>query len=314
MAKTLAIETHNLRKYYGEIHAVDGIDLAIPKGTLFGFLGPNGAGKTTTISILSTMLPKTSGDAKVLGFDVEKEANEIRKRIGLCPQDLVIYPLLTARENVHLIAQMHGIVRADYKERTDELLGQMNLLERANSLAKTFSGGMKRRLNVLMAVIHEPELLFLDEPTAGLDPQSRRVVWDFIKGFQKKNATIILTTHYMDEADDLSDELVIIDHGKIIESGKPKDLKNRLGEGDIVEFKIAELDQRAEIVERLKKLDFVKWANLAGKQLIKLNALGGLKRISEIIDTVKVKMLDISVHENTLEDVFLDLTGKELRE
>ena len=314
MAETLAVETHDLKKYFGEIKAVDGIDLEISKGTLFGFLGPNGAGKTTTLSILSTMLPKTSGKVTILGFDIEKQANEIRKRIGICPQDLVMYPRLTARENVHLIAQMHGILRADYKGRTDELLGQMNLLERANSLAKTFSGGMKRRLNVLMAVIHEPELLFLDEPSAGLDPQSRHVVWDFIKGFQKQNATIILTTHDMAEADDLSDELVIIDHGKIIEKGKPKDLKNRLGEGDIVEFKVAEIDLRDEIVERIKQLDFVKWAQVFGKQMIKLNALGGLKRISEIMDAVEVKMLDIGVHENTLEDVFIDLTGRELRE
>ena len=314
MAEILAVETHDLKKYYGDIKAVDGIDLEISKGTLFGFLGPNGAGKTTTLSILSTMLPKTSGKVTVLGFDIEKEANEIRKRIGICPQDLVMYPRLTARENIHLIAQMHGIARADYKERADELLDQMNLLERANSLAKTFSGGMKRRLNVLMAVIHEPELLFLDEPSAGLDPQSRHVVWDFIKGFQKQNATIILTTHDMAEADDLSDELVIIDHGKIIERGKPKDLKNRLGEGDIVEFKVAEVELREEILERIKQLDFVKWAQVFGKQMIKLNALGGLKRISEIMDAVEVKMLDIGVHENTLEDVFIDLTGRELRE
>ena len=310
----LAIETHGLKKNYGEIHAVDGIDLAISKGTLFGILGPNGAGKTTTISILSTTLPKTAGEVTVLGFDLEKEANEIRKRIGVCPQDLVFYPRLTARENIHLIAQMHGIAKADYKERTDELLGQMNLLDRANSLAQTFSGGMKRRLNVLMAVIHEPELLFLDEPTAGLDPQSRRVVWNFIKGFRKQDACITLTTHYMDEADDLSDELVIIDHGKIIIQGKPRDLRNKLGEGDIIEFKVAEVDLRSEIVERLNKLDFVKWVKIIGDQQIKLNALGGLRRISELMDAVQVKMLDIFIHENTLEDVFLELTGKELRD
>ena len=170
----IAIETHNLKKYFGEIHAVDGIDLKIPKGSLYGFLGPNGAGKTTTIRMLSTILYPTSGDAAVLGFDIKKEAREIKKRIGVCPQELVIYPRLTARENIHLIAQMHGMAKKDYKERTDELLGKMNLLERANSLVKGFSGGMKRRINVLMAVIHEPELLFFDEPTAGLDPQSRR--------------------------------------------------------------------------------------------------------------------------------------------
>ncbi|UCE04702.1 MAG: ATP-binding cassette domain-containing protein [bacterium] len=314
MAKALVVETHGLKKYFGDIHAVDGIDLEVPKGMLYGILGPNGAGKTTTISILTTILPKTEGDAKVLGFDVETDAKEIRKQIGVCPQDLVIYPRLTARENIHLIAQMHGILRADYKERTDDLLGRMNLLERADSLAKTYSGGMKRRLNVLMAVIHEPELLFFDEPTAGLDPQSRRVVWDFIKDFQKKQCTILLTTHNMEEADDLSDELVIIDHGKIIDQGSPSELKNRLGEGDLIEFKVAEVERRPEIVERIKKLDFVNWVKVLGKKRIKLNALGGLRRFSEIMDAVEVKLLDIYVRENTLEDVFIDLTGRELRD
>ena len=156
----LAIETTELKKYFDEIHAVDGLNLKIPKGSLYGILGPNGAGKTTTIRMLSTILHPTSGNAKILGFDLKKDAREIKKRIGVCPQELVIYPRLNARENIHLIAQMHGMAKKDYKERTDDLLGKMNLLDRATSLSKTFSGGMKRRLNVLMAVIHEPELLF----------------------------------------------------------------------------------------------------------------------------------------------------------
>ncbi len=312
--KELAVETRGLKKYYGDIHAVDGIDLAVPKGMLYGILGPNGAGKTTTISILTTVLPQTEGSAKILGYDTDKDAKEIRKHIGICPQELVLYPRLTARENIHLIAQMHGIHPSDYRERTDELLGRMNLLERADSLAKTYSGGMKRRLNVLMAVVHNPEVLFFDEPTAGLDPQSRRIVWDFIKEFQKQECTILLTTHNMEEADDLSDELVIIDHGKIIDQGSPSDLKNRLGEGDLIEFKVAEVDLRPKIAERIKKLEFVNWVKVLGKKRIKLNAIGGLRRFSEIMDAVEVKMRDISVRENTLEDVFIDLTGRELRD
>ena len=310
----LAIETNNLKKYFGNIHAVDGIDLQIPRGSLFGVLGPNGAGKTTTIRMLSTILHPTDGNATVLGFDVKKEVSEIKKRIGLCPQELVIYPRLNARENIHLIAQMHGMSKADYKERTDDLLGKMNLLDRSKSLVKTFSGGMKRRLNVLMAVIHEPELLFFDEPTAGLDPQSRRVVWDFIKDFQEKNCTIILTTHSMEEADDLSDELIIIDHGKIIAQGTPDELKGRLGEGDILEFKVKEIDQRAEIIERAIKLDYVQWGKPVGKHRIVINALDGLRRISEIMEVIKVKMEDLSVRKNTLEDVFIDITGRRLRD
>ncbi len=308
-----AIETHNLKKYFDEIHAVDGIDLKIPKGSLFGVLGPNGAGKSTTIRMLSTILYPTSGNATILGYDLLKDRKEIKKRIGVCPQELVIYPRLTARENIHLIAQMHGIPKTVYKERTDELLGRMNLLDRADSLSKTYSGGMKRRLNVLMSVIHEPELLFFDEPTAGLDPQSRRVVWDFIKNFQERNSTIILTTHSMEEADDLSDALTIIDHGKIIATGTPQDLKGRLGEGDNIEFKISNPEMRLDIIERARSLDFVRSGKNLGKQRVVLNALGGLRRISEIMDAVKVEMYDISVRANTLEDVFIDLTGRRLR-
>jgi ABC-2 type transport system ATP-binding protein len=308
-----AIETHGLKKYFGKIHAVDGIDLRIPKGSLYGVLGPNGAGKSTAIRMLSTILYPTDGSATVLGYDLRNERNKIKKLIGVCPQELVVYPRLTARENIHLIAQMHGIAKKDYKERTDELLGQMNLLNRADSLSKTYSGGMKRRLNVLMAVIHEPELLFFDEPTAGLDPQSRRVVWDFIKSFQERKSTIILTTHSMEEADDLSDKLTIFDHGKIIATGTPQELKGRLGEGDNIEFKVANAEMRENIIERVKTLDFVRGGKHLGKQRIVLNALGGLRRISEIMDSVKVEMYDIAVRENTLEDVFIDLTGRRLR-
>jgi ABC-2 type transport system ATP-binding protein len=309
-----AIEIFDLKKNFGDIHAIDGINLKIPKGSLFGVLGPNGAGKTTTIRILCTILPPTSGNAKILGFDVKKEAREVRKRIGLCPQELVVYPRLTAKENIYLIAKMHGMAKKDYKERTDELLGKMNLLDRGNSLVKGFSGGMKRRINVLMAVIHEPEILFFDEPTAGLDPQSRRVVWDFIRDFQKQNRTIVLTTHNMEEADDLSDELVIIDYGKIITQGTPNELKGKLGEGDILEFKVSETEKREQIIERARKLDFVKGGSLMGKHRIILNALDGLRRVSEIMDAIGVKMEDISVRKNTLEDVFIDLTGRRLRD
>jgi len=310
----LAIETNNLKKYYKDIHAVDGIDLAVPKGSLFGFLGPNGAGKTTTISMLSTVLPPTSGKAIILGYDLEKQSKKIKECIGICPQEIVLYERLTARENINLIAQMHGLKKADYKERTDDLLGQMNLLERADSLVKTYSGGMKRRVNVLMAVIHEPELIFFDEPTAGLDPQSRRVVWDFIKDFQEKKKTIILTTHNMEEADDLSDELIIIDNGQIITQGTPKSLKGRLGEGDIVEFKVDSGINREQIIPRIKDLNFVKWVKPIGKRRILLNGLDALRHISKIMEVVKVKMLDISIRENTLADVFIDLTGRRLRD
>src|SRR6056297_3631343 len=232
-----SIETFNLTKIYGnELKAVDNLNLSIPKGELFGFLGPNGAGKSTTIKMLSTILTPTAGTAKILGYDIREERDKVRELIGVCPQDLVFWEKLTARENIYLIAQMHNLHPADYKDKTDDLLGKMKLLERGDDQARTFSGGMKRRLNVLMAVIHEPEVIFFDEPTAGLDPQSRRVVWDFTRDFEKENKTVILTTHNMEEADDLSEELVIIDRGKIIAQGSPKELKGKVGKGDIIEF------------------------------------------------------------------------------
>ncbi|MFX1316435.1 MAG: ABC transporter ATP-binding protein [Promethearchaeota archaeon] len=309
-----AIETKNLMKYFGDIHAVDGIDLQIPKGSLYGFLGPNGAGKTTTISMLSTILPPTSGSATILGYDIHKDAKKIRRIIGVCPQEIVLYERLTARENINLIAKMHGMNKSEYNDKTDDLLERMGLLERADSLVKTYSGGMKRRVNVLMAVIHDPEIVIFDEPTAGLDPQSRRVVWDFIRDFQKRESTIILTTHNMEEADDLSDELVIIDHGKIIAQGTPNELKGRIGKGDVIEFKVKDNVNREEVIQRVDKLDFIKWVKAVGKHRIILNALDGLRRINEILDTVEVKMLDISIRKNTLEDIFIDLTGRRLRD
>ncbi|MFX1398807.1 MAG: ABC transporter ATP-binding protein [Promethearchaeota archaeon] len=311
-----AVETFDLKKKYGEIQAVDGINLKIPEGELFSLLGPNGAGKTTTISLLSTILNPTSGIARIFGYDLKKDSTRIKSLIGICPQELVLYDRLTARENIHLIAQMHDLSKKDYKERTDELLGKMNLLDRGDDLVKKYSGGMKRRVNILMAIIHEPKLIILDEPSAGLDPQSRRVVWDLIDELQKKNRTILLTTHLMEEADELSDRIAIIDHGRIITEGTPKELKGSLGEGDTIEFKIDDelVDKRNEIVDKIKSLDFVQWAKISDKARIVFNGYDGLRRISEVMDAIQVKMHEISIRNNTLENVFLYLTGRRLRD
>ncbi len=314
------IVTDKLTKIYGDIIAVNHVDLKIPKGKLFGFLGPNGAGKTTTISMLSTINHPTSGTATILGNDLKKDRKKIREKIGVCPQELVLYELLTARENIHLIAQMHNIHPSDYKERTDELLGKMNLLDRADDLIKGYSGGMKRRINVLMAVIHNPEVIFFDEPSAGLDPQSRRVVWDFIKDFEKENKTIILTTHNMEEADDLSEELAIIDDGKIIAQGTPQVLKGKVGKGDIIEFRLekTQLPQREKIIQFLTNQTEVLWAKSLGKERITFSAMDGLRKISDFYELLDSKyrllMNDLVIRQNTLEDVFLDLTGKRLRD
>ncbi|MCP4764409.1 MAG: ATP-binding cassette domain-containing protein [archaeon] len=311
---------NGLAKRFGDFMAVSGIKLKIPKGKIFGMLGPNGAGKSTTINMLSTMLPPTGGSANILGYDIIKNRKQIRKIIGVCPQEIVLYELLTARENIHLIAQMHNLHPDYYKRRTSELLARMNLLDRADDLVKKYSGGMKRRVNVLMAVIHDPEVIFFDEPSAGLDPQSRRVVWDFIKDFEKQNKTIILTTHNMEEADDLCDELVIIDQGKIIAQGSPQQLKGRIGTGDIVEFRLSKdiLFNRDEIVTLLEERNDITWAKSLGKERISFSALGGLKNISDyykiLNDEFGFEMSDVVIRQNTLEDVFISLTGKTLRD
>ncbi len=309
------IETHQLRKYFGKnLKAVDGINLRIPKGTLFTLLGPNGAGKSTTISMLTTILPPTSGTAYISGFDIRKHAKKIRQIIGVCPQELSIYGNLTARENIYLIAKMHKMKKIDYKERTDELLGKMGLTDRADDKVSKYSFGMRRRVNVLMAVVHDPEIIFFDEPSTSLDPQSRRVVWDFIKEFQDKNKTIILTTHNMEEADILSNYLVIIDHGRIIANGTADELKGTLGRGDIITFKINSYMHSGDVIPRIQGLDFIDSVYTLDDKTIELRAKDGLRRISEIMETIPTRIYDLSVRRNSLEDVFLSQTGRRLRD
>ena len=316
----IGIEVKNLTKKFGKLTAVNSINLKIKRGELFGFLGPNGAGKSTTINMLSTINTPDSGTAIILGNDLIRDRKEIRKLIGVCPQEIVLYDQLTARENIHLIAKMHNIPPKIYKERTDELLKKMNLLDRGNDLVKKFSGGMKRRINVLMAVIHNPEVIFFDEPTAGLDPQSRRVVWDFIKDFEKENKTVILTTHNMEEADDLSERLAIIDNGIIIAEGSPQELKGKNGTGDIIEFRVPDQNtkDRDSVVKFLDENDQIIWARNLGKARISFSALDGLKKISFFYELLEkqfqLKMRDLVIRQNTLEDVFLELTGRKLRD
>jgi len=316
----IGIEIKNLTKKFNGLTAVDHINLEIRRGHLFSLLGPNGAGKSTTINILATVLKPTKGCVSILGYDLKTQSNKIRELIGVCPQETVMYDNLSARENIELIAKMHKLHPKDYKERVDDLLGKMNLLDRANDLVRKYSGGMKRRVNVLMTVVHSPEVIFFDEPSAGLDPQSRRIVWDFIKDFEKEKKTIILTTHNMEEADDLSEELAIIDHGKIIAQGTPQELKSKNGKGDIIEFRVnsEKIKDRESIVQELALHPDVIWAKPLGKERICFNAFDGLRKISGFYDWLKsssnITMRDLVIRQNTLEDVFIDLTGRELRD
>lgn len=219
-----AINIENLTKKFEDKTAVDDLSLQVASGELFGLLGPNGAGKTTTINILCGLIKPTSGTAKILGFDVQKETQDVKGLIGVCPQETAIYPYLTGAENLALFGDLHGMNKKLLKERSQILLAKLGLSEDAKRVTAKYSGGMKRRLSLILALIHDPQVVFLDEPTVAMDPQSRHAVWDFIKDLKTKGKTVVLTTHYMEEAEELCDRVGIIDHGKLIALGTPRDL------------------------------------------------------------------------------------------
>ena len=307
------INISHLTKRFGDLVAVDNLDLRIFQGEVFGFLGPNGAGKTTTINMICG-LSKPSG-GKIIFQNFSKQNNHnIRAQIGICPQENIFWHKLTCREQLYFMGRMYGLSTGFSKKRSVELLEMMGLKEKSNILADKLSGGMKRRLNICMALIHDPEILVLDEPEAGLDPQSRVLVRDFIISL-KRDKTIILTTHNMDEADRLSDRVAIIDHGRLLSLNTPSWLKKSIGEGDLVEILLeTEKFQRAdEMVSSLKKLcEQVKFSENA--LIIKSKGLVGLiPGITEIINNHGNKVMEIRLRENTLEDVFIYLTGRKLR-
>src|SRR4030043_803562 len=219
-----AIVIESLVKKFEDVTAVDGINLQVSKGELFGLLGPNGAGKTTTINVLCGLLKPTSGSATVGGYDGQKETSKVKKLTRVCPQDTPVYPYLTGRENAEFFGNLHAMPKEKLKKNVDALLQRLSLLEDSKRRVGKYSGGMKRRLNLILALVHDPEIVFLDEPTVAMDPQSRHAVWDFIRDLKKNGKTVILTTHYMEEAETLCDRVGIIDHGKLIALGAPTDL------------------------------------------------------------------------------------------
>jgi len=235
-----AIIMENLGKQYQDVTALDNLNLQVGKGELFGLLGPNGAGKTTAISILCGLLKPSAGQASISGYDVQKDASKVKEMIGVCIQETAIYPYLTGAENIDLFGNLHTMDKTALKTRRSMLLGKMGLTEDAKRRAAKYSGGMKRRLSLILALIHDPEVIFLDEPTVAMDPQSRHAVWDFIQELKTQNKTMILTTHYMEEAEALCDRIGIIDHGKLIALGTPKELiqKNKVNNLEEVFIKL----------------------------------------------------------------------------
>lgn len=304
-----AIQTFKLTKHFNSLVAVNSIDLKIGQGELFSLLGPNGAGKTTTINMLCCLLKPTEGTAQIMGYDIIKEPFKVKETIGVSPQETAISERLNSWENLALIGKIHGTSSDEVKKRSGELLELMGLIERGKDRVGKFSGGMKRRLSIAMAMVHDPSILFLDEPTLGLDPQARRATWEHIAQL-KGRKTILLTTHYMEEADFLSDRVAIIDEGRIVAMGPPRQLKaNFLKTRSIL---ISAENITAEIMHRLKgRYSQVK--EVDGKLRISDENLD-FRELTDYLHSNGATVRSAALEEPTLEDVFIHLTGKELRD
>ncbi len=311
----LAIEARGLVKRYNEeVLAVDGVDLSIPPNTIYGLLGPNGAGKTTTISMLTTLLEPTAGSAKVVGLDVVRQANEVRRRIGVTFQEMVLDDELTGRDVLDFHGRLYGQSKAERQAMIEELLALVELEEAADRQSRTYSGGMKRRLELARALMTTPEVLFLDEPTLGLDPQTRARVWEYIRDLKEQGGlTLLVTTHYMDEAEYLADQVGIIDHGKLVAEGTPQELIDQMGADTI---RIIGQGDRDGFVEKVQALPFVQTVTV-GRTVIQIGVDSGSRRLVEVISQAAgdgFTVEDISVAKPSLGDVFLKYTGRRLRD
>ncbi len=309
-----AIKVENLTKKFNGFTAVDGISFSVEEGELFGLLGPNGAGKTTTINMLSTLLKTTSGHAEVAGFDVTKSTDDVRRSIGIVFQEPALDNKLTGKENLEFHGMMYGMAADERRKRIGEVLALVELTDKAGVLVEKYSGGMKRRLEIARGLIHRPKVLFLDEPTLGLDAQTRRRIWEYIKKLNKEaGVTIILTTHYMEEADYLCGRIAIIDHGKIVALDTPKKLKDVLG-GDVVCLEVE--GDTAKYMQYAKALKWVRNAKIHDGELC-LTMEHGEKRIPELVCAAPkhgISIRSVSLRKPSLEDVFLHFTGKTIRE
>ena len=313
---TSILEVIHLVKSYGSFNAVDDISFSIQEGEIFSLLGPNGAGKTTTISMLSTLFPPTSGDALIGGHSITKEPMAVRQLIGIVPQDLALYEEMSARENLNFWGQMYGLTGKTLKERVEEVLEQTGMTEKASQRIKTYSGGMKRRVNISVGLLHKPRLLFMDEPTVGIDPQSRRVILDSVKDLNHSGMTVLYTTHYMEEAQELSDRVGIIDHGKLIALGTQEELTHQVGETDTLILHVSETDPVEKLVEAIRGLEGVKHAdqNDHAIAVVTSKAEEILAPVITKANEIGVKIRSVDIQEPNLESVFLHLTGRALRD
>jgi ABC-2 type transport system ATP-binding protein len=309
-----AVEATGLeREFKGGVRAVDGVDLHVADGEIFGFLGPNGAGKSTTVRILTTLLQPTGGTARVAGHDVVHEASAVRSRIGVALQDAAIDPYMTGRELLHLQAVLHGISRARGRVRADELLEQVELTDAAERRVGTYSGGMRRRLDLALSLVHEPVVLFLDEPTTGLDPHSRMTVWDEVRRLNREHGTtVFLTTQYMEEADQLAARIAIIDHGRIVIEGTPAQLKAAVGQPSVT-VTLADPAQRDRAQAAVASLGTPLPGSARTVAIRLLRGSSDLAAVVRALDDSGIGVAHLEVAEPSLDDVFLANTGRSMR-
>jgi ABC-2 type transport system ATP-binding protein len=312
----IALRVEGLTKRYGSLIAVKGLTLSVRRGEVFGLLGPNGAGKTTSINMMCGLLQPDAGRVLIAGMPIASRLEEVRVRVGVCPQEIVLWKQLTCLEQLQFVGEMYGLSGREARRRADSLLADLGLRDKRDQLARTLSGGMQRRLNLILALVHDPDILVLDEPEAGLDPQGRVLVRDYIRALARQK-TIILTTHNMDEADRVADRVAIIDHGELLALDAPEALKRSTGEGDVIEIALVGQPDGGEKARAAL-------AHLAGQatlsvteKMMTVRALKAGTLLPAILDALarnEVSCGDVRLRENTLEDVFIRLTGRSLRE